>query len=41
MLLRRSRPSRDHLQDEEVELVDEPGIDCLALKVSEELTPSR
>ena len=34
MLLRRIRPGFEYLQDEEVELVDEPGIDHLALKVT-------
>jgi hypothetical protein len=34
MLLRRIRPGFEYLQDEKVELVDEPGIDHLALAVT-------
>ena len=35
MLLCRIGPGFEYFQDEEVELVDEPGIDHLALKVGE------
>src|ERR1017187_4468495 len=35
LLLLRISPSLDHFQDEQVELVYEPGIDHLALKVGE------
>jgi hypothetical protein len=41
MLLRRISPGFEYFEDEEVELVDEPGIDYLALKVSEALSHQR
>jgi len=41
MLLRRIHPGFEYLQDEEVELVDELGIDHLALKVGQALGDQR
>ena len=41
MLLRRIRPGFEYFQDEKVELVDEPGVDHLALKIGEALSHQR